>query len=38
LPWIYGFIFGFHRLARCPKCTPFSSSASTLMDAKGPLL
>src|SRR3954469_21159727 len=26
---MYGFIFGFHRLARCPKCTPASISSFT---------
>src|SRR3954451_7615003 len=26
---MYGFIFGFHRLARCPKCTPASIRSLT---------
>src|SRR3954447_9233894 len=31
---MYGFIFGFHRLARCPKCTPASIRSLTASATK----
>src|SRR5688572_26108353 len=35
---MYGAIFGFHRLARCPKCTPASTSSLTRVSATTRLL